>query len=106
MKQLMYYNWPGNVRELENAIERAMVLADGPILSDSDFPAGMMSSNDSKSEDELFKGYSLKQGQKILEQKYIKRALKATNGNRTHAAQLLEISHPSLLSKMKAYKID
>lgn len=106
MKRLMAYTWPGNVRELENAIERAMVLADGNILTENVFPAEIMASDDVKAEDELLKGYSLKQGQKILEQKYIRRALEATNGNRTHAAQLLEISHPSLLSKMKAYKID
>jgi two-component system response regulator AtoC len=106
MKRLMAYTWPGNVRELENAVERAMVLADGNILNENVFPAEIMASDDVKAEDELLKGYSLKQGQKILEQKYIRRALEATNGNRTHAAQLLEISHPSLLSKMKAYKID
>jgi two-component system response regulator AtoC len=106
MKRLMTYTWPGNVRELENAVERAMVLADGDILTENDFPAEIMVSENSNAEDELFKTYSLKQAQRILEQKYIKRALEATKGNRTHAAKLLEISHPSLLSKMKAYKVN
>jgi two-component system response regulator AtoC len=106
MKRLMTYTWPGNVRELENAVERAMVLADGDILTENDFPAEIMVSENSSAEDELFKTYSLKQGQRILEQKYIKRALEATKGNRTHTAKLLEISHPSLLSKMKVYKIN
>ncbi len=41
-----------------------------------------------------------------MERQMIVKALKATEGNRTRAAKLLEISHPSLLSKMKAYQID
>ena len=40
-----------------------------------------------------------------MEEELITRALKATNGNRTKAARILEISHPSLLSKIKAYNI-
>jgi two-component system response regulator AtoC len=83
-----------------------MVLADGIILLENDFPDEIMSSGSSEAVEELFKGYSLKQAQKILEEQYIRRALATTNGNRTRAAQLLEISHPSLLSKMKTYHID
>ncbi|MBU4420343.1 MAG: sigma-54-dependent Fis family transcriptional regulator, partial [Proteobacteria bacterium] len=46
-----------------------------------------------------------KDAQKALEEILIKKALTKTEGNRTKAAKLLEISHPSLLSKIKAYKI-
>ena len=56
--------------------------------------------------DGLFDGHSLKAAQKLMENKLITKALKKTNGNRTQAARLLEISHPSLLSKIKLYKID
>ncbi len=41
-----------------------------------------------------------------MEKEMITKALKATESNRTQASRLLEISHPSLLSKIKAYKID
>ena len=41
-----------------------------------------------------------------LEKKLITRALEETEGNRTRAARLLEISHPSLLTKIKAYNIN
>jgi two-component system response regulator AtoC len=41
-----------------------------------------------------------------MEKKLITKALKKTGGNRTQAARLLEISHPSLLSKIKLYHID
>jgi two-component system response regulator AtoC len=40
-----------------------------------------------------------------IEKVLIQRALRETNNNRTRAAKLLEISHPTLLSKMKAYRI-
>jgi two-component system response regulator AtoC len=53
----------------------------------------------------LFSGFSIKTGKEILEKNLIQKALEATEGNRTKAAKLLEISHPSLLSKMKVYNI-
>jgi two-component system response regulator AtoC len=43
--------------------------------------------------------------QKVIEKQLITKALAVTEGNRTRAAELLEISHPSLLTKMKAYNI-
>jgi two-component system response regulator AtoC len=56
--------------------------------------------------DDFFEGFSLKNARKIMEERLITRALEATGGNRTQAAKLLEISIPSLLSKMKAYDIN
>jgi len=53
----------------------------------------------------LFEGYSLKDAQKDLGKMLIIKALTKAEGNRTKAAQLLEISRPSLLSKIKAYNI-
>jgi two-component system response regulator AtoC len=50
-------------------------------------------------------GYSIKTAVREVEKKQIQRALEKTGGNRTHAARLLEISHPSLLKKIKEYKI-
>jgi two-component system response regulator AtoC len=48
----------------------------------------------------------LKHAQRVLEKEMITRALTTTKGNRTQAAKLLQISHPSLLSKIKAYQIE
>jgi two-component system response regulator AtoC len=48
----------------------------------------------------------LKAGKAELEERMIRKALAATGGNRTHAATMLEISHPSLLTKMKLYGIE
>ncbi|HUJ58513.1 MAG TPA: sigma 54-interacting transcriptional regulator [Kofleriaceae bacterium] len=95
--------WPGNVRELENVIERALVLADGPEI-DVDFLATVMTvrPGGAAPDDQAL---SIKKATRTLEQDLIRRALGVTQGNRTNAAKLLEISHRALLYKMKEYGI-
>jgi len=103
IEALAHQPWPGNVRELENVIERALVLADGPSI-DVDFLATMMTvraGSSSPDDQEL----SIKKATRSLEQDLIRRALGVTQGNRTNAAKLLEISHRALLYKMKEYGI-
>ncbi len=102
---LLKYQWPGNVRELENLIERAVVLAEQGILGKNDFQFKGMKDCRGDGIENRIKGYSLKTARKIMEKGMITKALKATGGNRTRAARMLEISHPSLLSKIKAYNI-
>lgn len=105
MSQLLDYQWPGNVRQLENQIERAMVLTDGESLSVDNFPPELSLTAGCKNMELAFHGYSIKKAQKKMEKLMITKALEHTGSNRTRAAALLEISHPSLLSKIKAYKI-
>lgn len=106
MSCLLEYHWPGNVRELENIIERAMVLSDADSISVEHLPEAIVSRGLKNEKGSNFNGYSLKQAQKAMEKDLITRALKATEGNRTQASKLLEISHPSLLNKLKLYGID
>ncbi|MDM8544025.1 sigma-54 dependent transcriptional regulator [Desulfococcaceae bacterium HSG9] len=103
---LLKHQWPGNVRELENVMERAVVLAEKKIILPENLPFELGSKSGSARMDDFFEGFSLKQAQRVIEKRLITRALESTGGNRTKAVQLLEISHPSLLSKMKTYKID
>lgn len=105
MALLLRYRWPGNVRELENAIERAIVLAEEPLLQPENLPPDICAEAENSVSNNMFEGYSLKTAQKALEKKMIIKALKETGGNRTKASRLLEISHPSLLSKIKTYNI-
>ncbi|MCP4366504.1 MAG: sigma-54-dependent Fis family transcriptional regulator [Deltaproteobacteria bacterium] len=105
MSLLLRHPWPGNVRELENVIERAVVLAEDNILLPENFPQGIGMTTETDEIDNMLEGFSIKAAQKILEKKLIIKALKETGNNRTHASRLLEISHPSLLSKIKAYNI-
>jgi two-component system, NtrC family, response regulator AtoC len=104
MAILLKHDWPGNVRELENIIERAVVLAERQVLMPEDFLAGL-GEKALMGNDYIYEGYSLKRAQIAVERKLIEKALTATGGNRTKAARLLEISHPSLLSKIKTYNI-
>ena len=106
MSILLKYHWPGNVRELGNVIERAVVLAEEAILVPENFPLDLSESQEREKVEDFFDGHSLKAAQKILEKRLITKALEATDGNRTKAARILEISHPSLLSKIKLYDIN
>ena len=95
--------WPGNVRELENVIERALVLSDGPAIDDAFLGTVMQIRQEVPVADDG--ELSIKKATRSLEQELIRRALGVTQGNRTNAAKLLEISHRALLYKMKEYGI-
>jgi len=105
------FPWRGNIRELENTIERGLVLAEGNLITIDCLPERMRSIRTDGSEsssDNLSHpsdSLSIKQQVKDLEINLILKALKQTNGNRTHAAKLLEISHRTLLYKLKEYKL-
>lgn len=105
MSILLKHTWPGNVRELENVIERAAVLAEEVNLLPENFPAQLSVESGAEKMNDLYEGYSLKSARRVMEAELITKALNATGGNRTKAARILEISHPSLLSKIKAYDI-
>jgi two-component system, NtrC family, response regulator AtoC len=108
LRLLVGQTWRGNVRELENAIERAVILAEGEKLILKDFPE-QMQNGESKvfesaelSEDEL----SIKKAVRRIEHDLIEKALEKTGGNKTRAAKHLEISHRALLYKIKEYNIE
>jgi len=105
MSLLLEHAWPGNVRELENVIQRAVVLAEGPELLPDHLPDSLGPDTMHREIASLADGDSLKEARRELEKIMITRALKKTGGNRSRASRLLEISHPSLLSKMKQYGI-
>ncbi len=105
MSRLMHYEWPGNVRELENVIERAVVLAEKKVILPENLPPALGGSIQTRRLDDLFAGFSLKNAQAIMEKQLISRALEATNGNKSKAAILLELSYPALLKKIKEYDI-
>lgn len=107
MKLLLEYPWPGNVRELENTIERGLVLADTPKITVADLPVHISSpvaplDQPALPDDEL----SVKKHTDTLERRLIKQALARTGGNKTRAADLLELSSRALLYKIREYGLE
>jgi two-component system response regulator AtoC len=100
LRRLMAYDWPGNVRELENVVERAMLLAEGNILCSQDLPE-FRARVDGDSED-----LSIKSRSATLERGLIQQALARTEGNRSQAAKLLEISYKALVYKIRDYGLE
>jgi two-component system response regulator AtoC len=103
---LLEYAWPGNVREMENTIERAMVLTERDSLCADDLPERVRESRDPVQMHLKSGEMSIKKTARIIEEILIRRALTKTKGNRTRAAEVLEISHRALLYKIKDYHIE
>lgn len=92
LKVLERYHWPGNIRELENTIQRAVIMSDGAIdvkdlpnnlkfqieFPDTDFPP-----------------------LREMEKEYVRRVLIHTKGNKTKAAEILQIDRKTLREKLK-----
>jgi len=110
VEALLNYSWPGNVRELENIVERMLVLSPDPRIELSDVPShvlyGLGKGNLAESESEAEADLDLKVRIRDLEARLIKEALERSGGNRSLASRRLNISYPSLLSKIKGYGLD
>jgi two-component system, NtrC family, response regulator AtoC len=106
LKLLVEYPWPGNVRELENLIERAVILCDGDRITPGLLTDKVRQTLGPSSAPFVGGDLSIKKAVRSVEETLIRRALTQTGGNRTRAAKLLEISHRTLLYKLKDYRID
>lgn len=103
---LIHYTWRGNVRELENVIERAVILADGPVVELEHLAPWIQDDRRTAFLGVSPEEYSVKKVVPRIEKELIIRALRKTRGNRTAAAKILEISHRAVLYKIKDYGID
>ena len=112
MRELVHYEWPGNVRELENFIERMVILTEGDELTRLDLPSQFLVQTQPRKwssgnvQDQYSPDNGLKDSLRRVEKEIIISTLAQTDGNRTRAARLLEISHRSLLYKIKSYGIE
>jgi two-component system response regulator AtoC len=106
MRLLLGYGWPGNIRELENVIERGMILCEGSLITISCLPPSFHATGDVPGVDLSSENLSIKKAEDAIERDLIRKALIKTGGNRTQAARILEISHRSLLYKLKEFGIE
>jgi DNA-binding NtrC family response regulator len=101
--QLLAHSWPGNVRELRNAMERVAALVRHPVLTVADF--GFLHSEYREREPDWLEG-DLPTATARLEAAMIRRALAACGGNRSEAAQQLNINRQLLYTKMRRYGLE
>src|SRR5262249_20079882 len=101
LEELRRYTWPGNVRELEHTIERAVVVV-GTAPQILPEHLGLPESVKAQSKPETMALMTLAD----VEKKHILRMLEAAGGNRTKAAQLLDIGRNTLQRKLKEYGIE
>ena len=106
---LMNYHWKGNVRELENTIERAVILCDGSVITPEHFVLSKQSVVASAKSSQPINGTLesvAKEALRIAESQRIADALRETKGNKSKAAEILQVSYKTLLTKIKDYGIE
>jgi len=113
---LCAYPWPGNVRELSHVIERSVLLARKPILSQADIPLPVTRGRFARAAEESGplalpklgnelgdSSLDLRSALESLERSLIDRALQKAGGNRTEAAALLGLNRTTLVEKLRKY---
>ena len=115
MDAILEYDWPGNVRELQNAVQRAVSLAEGDMITFADvFPSWTFASRDANVPDASGKsapaaaqeariepGFDLEKTLESVESEYIRKALEMSDGNLPQAAEILGITLRSIRYKVK-----
>jgi transcriptional regulator with GAF, ATPase, and Fis domain len=99
---LLAYPWPGNVRELRNAIERAILLSDGGLITREHLPA-MPAHDDDRPRDGSRSGDGM--NLESLERGHIEKALVRARGNKSQAARLLGLTRSQLYSRLEKYGV-
>jgi len=99
MATLMAFDWPGNVRELENTIEHALLYARGNVITPADLPEKFWSLKPvklPKTQNKLVEMFQDLPSLDELERRYLIYVLENVRGNRTRAAEIMQIDRRTL----------
>jgi len=120
MEYLMSHTWPGNIRQLKNLIERVFLTTSGPVIHQEDLPEDFVEETSNQSLNRVQESYEtnntssllppagiepLRKARERVEKSLILTALQMTNGQRTKAADILEIKPRTLRQKISNYGI-
>jgi two-component system response regulator HydG len=102
LARLRRCDWPGNVRELENAIERAVIITQGLMITVDDLPDGVRGA---ESETDARKSVEVEIGATMdeVERRVILETLAYTRGDKSRTAQILGIGRKTLYRKLQQY---
>jgi DNA-binding NtrC family response regulator len=114
-EELLIYPWPGNVRELQNCIERAAILTEGETIHPRHLSLSFRGPAAAPAEDESpwlkidLSGSMGDASRRVLaevERRKIEQALKEAAGNRSRAAEILQVSYKMFMTKLKEHGLD
>ena len=100
IRGLLAARWPGNVRELDNALERAVLLCDGPILTPDDFPPGLIAVSEVESARD-----DLRASVRHHERLHIERVVRECGNDKREAARRMGLGLSSLYRKLEELEI-
>ena len=103
MEVLQSYSWPGNVRELENALERAVILTEGALISVDGLPEKV---SERQAEPLVSDQTPTNPTMETIERAYIMWVLQSEQGNKTRAAEVLGIDPSTLHRKLSRFGVD
>lgn len=100
LEALKAHTWPGNVRELRNVMQRALVVASGPLITIDDLPSEVMSRTRPDGDLEFKLGVTLEEAEREL----ILRTLASVHGNKVRASAILGVSLKTLYNRLGKYR--
>jgi len=102
MEVLRAYDWPGNIRELKNAVERAVILCDGELITRDHLPPDMAGKGPERHVFRVAYGLTLD----LVEKEYILGSLQRNANNKARTAEILGVSEKTLYNKLNRYSAE
>ena len=108
LDSMLRYSWPGNVRELENAVERAVILCNGDLITGRELPANVIDAPPLAEASIVHEGDVSLAGLSLdtVERRAIEETLRQTGDNKSEASRRLGITRATLHNKLRKYGLE